>query len=182
MRVEHFHLLKVCFFLFFFKCSLVGSKDTHVPQVSRRRRYLLLDHGYPLHGAIQDALELGEFRLVLTLLSKILASHWAKNDFLFFSPCWFQRKSITTGHMVYWPLLVLNFTTGACFFPGRLRQMEARVERFFLLGSNCFGPSMCSVERQEAENLGVVVVVLSPQSLFRFLRVLVLCVLFWQGT
>jgi len=33
--------------------------------------YLLLDHGYPFHGAIQDALELGEFRLVLTLLSKI---------------------------------------------------------------------------------------------------------------
>ncbi|OLQ08074.1 hypothetical protein AK812_SmicGene8478 [Symbiodinium microadriaticum] len=33
--------------------------------------YLLLDHGYPFHGAIQDSLELGEFRLVLTLLSKI---------------------------------------------------------------------------------------------------------------
>jgi len=33
--------------------------------------YLLLDHGVPFHRAIQDALELGRFRLVLTLLSKV---------------------------------------------------------------------------------------------------------------
>ena len=65
--------------------------------------YLLLDHGYPFHGAIQDALELGEFRLVLTLLSKINPS---ENHVL-------QRLDDNQRNLPLW----LSWDD-ACFFSG----------------------------------------------------------------